>query len=269
MDTNNTVTVSVVIPTRNSASHIVRAIDSVRGQTSSTLECIVVDSCSSDGTASLARESGATVVVADSSMTRARLIGANLARGDYILNLDSDQILLPTSVKQAIETRADIVALGETSAGTGLVWRLTSMDREAISVDWRANLDPVRGAVRPRMYRRELLLRSLRNIPDSIIDLRPCPYSEDSLIYLGAYSGCERVAFVPDAVIHSEMEQLVPFLKKWSRYGVAARAYRGTKYEFLVRARGGLSSRGTKAIRSVPSLLLRGIPFAAGYFFGR
>jgi glycosyltransferase involved in cell wall biosynthesis len=262
------VRVSVVIPTRNAERYLTRTLESVRGQTLPCVECIVVDSLSTDSTVRIARNQGVKVISFDSSMTRARLIGATAANGDFVLNLDADQVLSATAIQRCAETGADIVALGELSTGRGVVWRLTSLDRAAISKNWQANVDPISGAIRPRFYRRDLLLRSLNSIPDEIIDIKPCPYSEDSLIFLGTGVTNTGVGYVPDAVYHEEMDGLIPFMAKWRRYGITARAYRGTRFEYLVRARAGLGSKGRRAIASTPSLLMRGLPFALGYILG-
>lgn len=92
-------TISVVIPARNRASVIGRALESVRRQTFMPMEIIVVDDGSDDG--------GATVAAVKAQINddipihlialemrggapRARNIGVQAAKGDWIALLDSD-----------------------------------------------------------------------------------------------------------------------------------------------------------------------------------
>jgi glycosyltransferase involved in cell wall biosynthesis len=99
--------VSVVIPTRNRASLLARAVSSVLGQSWRNLELIVVDDGSTDDTAAvlasfsdprlrvLRREGG-------SSAAAARNAGIALARGDYLAFNDDDDIWLPHKLEKQV-----------------------------------------------------------------------------------------------------------------------------------------------------------------------
>jgi glycosyltransferase involved in cell wall biosynthesis len=92
--------VSVTIITLNEAEHIAAAIDSV----SWADEVIVVDSGSTDGTLSIARERGArTDTRAWTGWIDQKNYAATLARNDWILSLDADERVSP---ELAAEIRA-------------------------------------------------------------------------------------------------------------------------------------------------------------------
>ncbi len=90
---------SVVMPTRNRAATIGRAIDSVVAQSYGRWELIVVDDGSTDGTAAMLRERYAALIDAGRlrlvegphrGVSAARNAGLREARGDWIAYLDSD-----------------------------------------------------------------------------------------------------------------------------------------------------------------------------------
>jgi glycosyltransferase involved in cell wall biosynthesis len=113
-------TVSVVLPTRNRAAMLLRAIASVVAQTCGDFELIVVDDASTDDTA--ARLAG----VADPRLRclvndvagggpRARNRGIAAARGRFVAFLDDDDEWLP----QKLQRQLEVFERG--SAGLGLV----------------------------------------------------------------------------------------------------------------------------------------------------
>lgn len=101
--------VSVVVIGRNEGDRLLRCLDSVVqaywGQT--TFELIYVDSRSTDGSVARARALGATtLVVADNkpNAAKARNLGWQAARGEFILFLDGDTELHPDFVTHALAT---------------------------------------------------------------------------------------------------------------------------------------------------------------------
>jgi glycosyltransferase involved in cell wall biosynthesis len=98
---------SVVIPTYNRASLIPDTIESVRRQTYTHFEIIVIDNCSTDNTAEVLRplyEAGIiTFIQNDKNYERAhsRNVGFKHAKGDYVTLLDSDDILYPECLADA------------------------------------------------------------------------------------------------------------------------------------------------------------------------
>ena len=92
-------TVSVVIPCYNQARYLPDAIRSVREQTHQALECIVVDDGSTDRTSGVAAELGAHVIhQANGGVSAARNAGLSVARGELVVFLDADDVLLPAAL---------------------------------------------------------------------------------------------------------------------------------------------------------------------------
>ena len=104
--------VSVVVPAHNARVTLARALRSIDGQTYRNIEVLLVDDASVDGTSEIARETskdwreiGLTVVRSErqSGVSAARNKAIELARGEFIAFLDSDDEWLPekTSIQIA------------------------------------------------------------------------------------------------------------------------------------------------------------------------
>lgn len=112
-------TVSLVLPTFNSAATLDRAIDSVLAQTFPDWELIVIDDGSTDGTpevlAHAARRVGPRMVRvrnANRGPGAARNLGIELARGRYVAFLDADDELLPERFNRQVALLAARPELG-------------------------------------------------------------------------------------------------------------------------------------------------------------
>lgn len=106
--------VSVIIPTYNRQTHVLRAIDYVLAQTVVVDEIIVVDDGSTDGTAEaiLSRHGSRVNVLRQQNqgVSAARNHGIREARGEWIAFLDSDDVWLPTKMQRQFEA---IAVLGD------------------------------------------------------------------------------------------------------------------------------------------------------------
>lgn len=107
--------VSVIIPTYNRAYIVREAIDSVLSQTYANIEVFVVDDGSSDNTAEVLRTYGQRIHIVgqqNSGPAAARNRALEIARGEIITFLDSDDLWLPTYLKRqlsALERAGDNV----------------------------------------------------------------------------------------------------------------------------------------------------------------
>ena len=115
--------VSIVIPTHNRAMLLAETMASVRAQTYSDWECIVVDDASQDQTAfflaDLAKVDPRVISLRNNSNagpSACRNTGIQTARGEYILFLDSDDLLAPFLLEDRIKTLLNNTAMDYVAA---------------------------------------------------------------------------------------------------------------------------------------------------------
>lgn len=107
--------VSIIIPIYNVSKYITRCIDSVINQSYQNIECILVDDYSPDNSIDLAKEIlksykgpidfKITHHKQNEGLSSARNSGTNVATGDYLYYLDSDDEITP----DCIETLTNLV----------------------------------------------------------------------------------------------------------------------------------------------------------------
>lgn len=107
---------SVIIPAYNTSAYLAEAVESVLMQQRSDLEIIMVNDASTDGTADVIRQliqQHPDVVLRTETLPVNRGGGAArnrcvaLAQGDYIFNLDADNILSPGLLTRLLDRAAD------------------------------------------------------------------------------------------------------------------------------------------------------------------
>jgi len=114
--------VTVIIPTYESALFIGECLRSIKNQSHSIIEIIVIDNYSKDDTRKIAEHYGAIVVPSKSIRSKARNIGASLAKGEFILSIDSDMVLgqnVITSCLNKSQLGYDAIIIPEVSFGQG------------------------------------------------------------------------------------------------------------------------------------------------------
>jgi glycosyltransferase involved in cell wall biosynthesis len=97
--------VSIVIPTYNRAGFIGQAVDSALAQTYREKEVVVVDDGSTDNTTAALAQYGRRITVvhqANAGCSAARNRGIDIAQGDIITFLDSDDLWLPNKVERQV-----------------------------------------------------------------------------------------------------------------------------------------------------------------------
>lgn len=99
--------VSIIIPTFNRRDLLLEAIQSVINQSYTNIEVIVIDDGSTDESSSYVRKFDdkriRLVSIRKSGRSHARNVGLELARGDYITFLDSDDLYLRDKIEKQVK----------------------------------------------------------------------------------------------------------------------------------------------------------------------
>ena len=109
--------VSIIIPTYNYAHYLSDAVDSVlnSGFSASELEIIVIDDGSTDDSAlkiEAYRDRVKYITQENSGKAWATKVGIEHSRGDYVFNLDADDLFLPGKIQEVVdifEKEAEVV----------------------------------------------------------------------------------------------------------------------------------------------------------------
>ena len=109
MTSDNIASVSIVIPCYNTAQYIIETLESVSKQTYKNIEIIAVDDGSTDDTFDIIEKYKKcdnrlkVYRVSNGGASAARMIGANEAKGQYLLFLDSDDLIDPTYIAKCLD----------------------------------------------------------------------------------------------------------------------------------------------------------------------
>jgi glycosyltransferase involved in cell wall biosynthesis len=138
--------VTVVLPTRNRAAILRRAIDSALAQTYRDLELIVVDDASTDATGETVRSvSDARIRYlrhdVNQGVAAARNTAIQMARGRYVAFLDDDDEWLPTKLERQLELfAASPPAVGAVYSGSIKVDRSSGAELSRIAPSKRGSI---------------------------------------------------------------------------------------------------------------------------------
>lgn len=132
--------VSVIIPTRNSEATIQRCLKSIRNQSYKNVEIIVVDNYSSDTTRDIARNFNSKVLLKKPERSIQVNFGAKAAKGKYLYRVDSDFVLQPHVIREAVESAEnhdyDAIVIHNTSDPTISFWsRVRKAERDCYRGD--------------------------------------------------------------------------------------------------------------------------------------
>jgi glycosyltransferase involved in cell wall biosynthesis len=95
--------VSIIIPTLNSGKTLNKCLQSIVNQSYSRIEIIVVDSGSIDNTTIIAKKYGAKVInCKERGITRQRNIGVFNSSGNWLLQIDSDEVIYHKLVEDCV-----------------------------------------------------------------------------------------------------------------------------------------------------------------------
>ena len=223
--------VSIVIPTRNSSKTIEECISAIQKQTYQNIETIIVDSQSTDGTSEMATARGCRVISTDWKLLGARYLGCKAAVGDYILMLDSDQVLVHDTVERSLRLfeTYDMLCLEEMSYQTRtFIEKMFEADRKLVHGGIQKQLDPIYGTLLARFYKRNLLKQAFEAIPKTFLAFVVA--HDHAIIYYEAWKLSTKVAVLRTALYHNEPTTLLELWRKNFRYGRSTKALLANGY---------------------------------------
>lgn len=133
--------VSVIIPTHNSERTIKECLISIKEQTYSNIEIIIVDNNSKDNTKKIAKKYADKVLNKGPERSSQRNYGAKKSLGDFLLFIDSDMTLSETVIADSIseikKKKTKIVVIPEKSFGTSFWAQCKALERSFyVGVSW-------------------------------------------------------------------------------------------------------------------------------------
>ncbi|NVM21685.1 MAG: glycosyltransferase [Desulfobacterales bacterium] len=210
--------VSIIIPTRNSGKTIGALLSSIRKQTYSDIEVIVVDGGSTDCTLDIAKEYKTITINNQSSAIDSRTenknIGAREASGKYLYFVDADMELPPTVIEGCVkvcEEGFDALTLPEVSIGDGFWTKCRGLEKE-LSLD-----EPYKVACR---FMKADIFSSAGEFDESMV------FNEDIDLHIRVLKRGYRVKLPREIIVyHREVDSLTHILAKTFYYGKSAPKY--------------------------------------------
>jgi glycosyltransferase involved in cell wall biosynthesis len=138
--TENKPLVSIIVPTKNSADTIGKCLASVKMQSYGKIEIILVDNYSRDDTLNIAKKYGAKIYQTGPERSAQVNLGVSRALGKYVYRVDSDFVLEPGVVFEAVESCEkfgyDAIVIHNTSDPTISFWaKVRKMERDSYRND--------------------------------------------------------------------------------------------------------------------------------------
>ena len=163
--------ISVLIPCYNAATTICETLDSVFAQTWPTLEVIVIDDGSTDGSAGLITSTfgNRLQLVQQSNRGQTAALNAALrhASGDYIQYLDADDVIDPEKITTQM-ARLTAAPLSVTSAEWGRFYTTTDTT-QFVSEPVHCDMDPLDWLATSRADGLGMMFPALWLIPIEIV----------------------------------------------------------------------------------------------------
>lgn len=234
--------ISVIIPVYNAAGYLEKCLNSVTGQSYRELEILLVDDGSTDGSGSICddyakRDNRIRVVHQENAgVAAARNVGLDMATGDYIGWVDSDDWVEPEMFETMLEAMmsrdADIVICGREEHYPDKSFQMGWQQEEVLNKEQAMALlvedDLVRSYLCDKLWQRELF-DGVR-MPDLKV-------FEDMAIMYQLFKRAECIVCLPDVFYHYEHNEAsltaAPSLKsRMDFYQVSKERYESLMQDF-------------------------------------
>lgn len=202
----------------------------------------------------------------------ARYEGLNASSGEFVLMMDSDQLLEEDTVERSLPLfeKYDMLCLEETAwLATTIVEKMFEADKRLVNNQIGLHTNPIYGAALARFYKRDLLERAFKSIPESLF---PFVIAHDhAIIYYEAWKLSNKVGVLSKAIYHIEPTNLIELWRKNFRYGKSTKKLLKEGYynELLhkkIRFRKTSSKISKDKVLSSLLLLLKGPAYLLGLY---
>ena len=195
--------VSVIVPIYNSVMYIEKCLESIKNQSYKNIEVIMINDGSTDGSEQIAykyvNEDNRFIIInkANMGVSAARNDGIELASGEFLTFIDSDDIIDKEFIETLLSAMVEDVDIAVcnmkyVSDSVGEVKHIqTSCDRDTvISIDntycFQRGLQHLSACA--ALYRREIVVDSRFDTSITV--------GEDALFHNGVFVRCRKVAFI-------------------------------------------------------------------------
>lgn len=206
--------ISVIVPVYNVELYIERCLRSIMNQTfTSDVECILVNDCTPDNSIEIAK----SIISQYKGNIQFRIIshennrgiaavrntGLNIATGDYILFIDSDDYIEPNTLKEmyeeAVRTDADIVISDYfIEDGQQKMYKYQNIETdEVIECLLKTLIDSLPAFVWNKMFKHAIFTRYNFFMPDKIKSM-----GEDLFINVFCFYHAQTIMYLPHAYVH-------------------------------------------------------------------
>lgn len=203
--------ISIIIPVFNAEKYINRCIKSVVNQSYSELEIIVVNDGSIDNSLFICellatQDSRIKVVSQDNGgVSKARNTGLRLAKGEYVMFLDSDDYMLPDMCKTMMDVlhtkQADCVICGIQEPEGGLWCPQKDRDYSTLADFKREFIYQLNTELLSPCWNKIFKRQLITHLFDEKIS-----FGEDLIFDLEYLSNCTRLSFITTPLVYHEKQ---------------------------------------------------------------
>lgn len=200
---------SIIIPVYNAEKYIDRCISSVVNQSLKDIEIVLINDGSTDNSLSLCRawelkdKRIKLISQSNSGVSAARNSGIDVAIGEYLMFLDSDDYMFPkmceTMCEVLIKNNTDCIICGTMETGGGLWSPQSNIDYLSFE-EFKKNFvyhlkTELLSPCWNKIFKKKLITEFFNEAVS---------FGEDLIFCLNYFKNCRKISFIPDALLFHE-----------------------------------------------------------------
>ena len=254
--------------------YIMESVNAILNQNFSDYEIILVDSSSKNNESEFSNfKSIKYIYDKDSNFLKARFTANKMARGDYVLLLDSTRIINDKIIQKCLNelSTKDMVIIPEINKSKSKI--LNEYEKNIDEEYVLSNSNPSNGIFIPRFYKKEILDKAFEEIMQKIgNEMENICALEDRMIFLEACKISNKIGVCDDYIIHRESSSLIDYMKKYYKYGKCNYYFfsKISSYSYLadpkIKRKNKLNALNNKSFKIKILFLIRSFSFIVGFF---